>query len=76
MRFVYSPVGPADKPDATLAGPLTPILGLLLGLHELADAETHGITYHGDRTLLDRIGADVLPTATDTAAAQRGEVIP
>jgi DNA-binding HxlR family transcriptional regulator len=60
---IQSRLGPADNPDATLIGPPTPILGLLLGLHELADAETHGITYHGDPTLLDRIGADVLPTA-------------
>jgi len=73
---IQSRLGPADNPDATLIGPPTPILGLLLGLHELADAETHGITYHGDPTLLDRIGADVLPTATDTTAAHRSEVIP
>ena len=73
---IQSRLGPADNPDATLTGPPTPILGLLLGLHELADAETHGITYHGDPTLLDRIGADVLPTATDTTAAHRSEVIP
>jgi DNA-binding HxlR family transcriptional regulator len=73
---IQSRLGPADNPDATLIGPPTPILGLLLGLHELADAETHGFTYHGDPTLLDRIGADVLPTATDTTAAHRSEVIP
>jgi DNA-binding HxlR family transcriptional regulator len=60
---IQTRLGPADNPDATLTGPPMPILGLLLGLHELADAETHGITYHGDPALLDRIGADVLPTA-------------
>jgi DNA-binding HxlR family transcriptional regulator len=60
---LQSRLGAADNPDATLTGPPMPILGLLLGLHELADAETHGITYDGDPTLLDRIGADVLVTA-------------
>jgi DNA-binding HxlR family transcriptional regulator len=56
---IRSRLGPADDPDATLTGPPTPILGLLLGLHELADAEGQGVTYQGDPTLLDRIGADV-----------------
>jgi DNA-binding HxlR family transcriptional regulator len=60
---IRSRLGPADNPDATLTGPATPILGLLLGLHALADAQTQGVTYHGDPTLLDRIGADVLRTA-------------
>jgi DNA-binding HxlR family transcriptional regulator len=54
---------PADDPDATLAGPPTPILGLLLGLHQIADAEAQGVTYQGDPALLDRIGADAAPTA-------------
>jgi DNA-binding HxlR family transcriptional regulator len=58
-----SRLGPADNPDATLTGPPTPILGLLLGLHELADAEAHGVTYQGDPGLLDRIGADAVATA-------------
>jgi DNA-binding HxlR family transcriptional regulator len=60
---IHSRLGPGDNPDAALTGPPTPILGLLLGVHELADAETQGVTYHGDPALLDRIGADVLPTA-------------
>jgi DNA-binding HxlR family transcriptional regulator len=54
---IQTRLGAADNPDATLTGPPMPILGLLLGLHELADAETHGITYDGDPVLLDRIGA-------------------
>jgi DNA-binding HxlR family transcriptional regulator len=58
---IRSRLGPADAPDATLTGPPTPILGLLLGLHELADAEGQGVTYHGDPALLDRIDAHVLP---------------
>jgi hypothetical protein len=60
---IRSRLGPADKPDATLAGPPTPILGLLLGLHTPADAEAQGITYQGDPALLDRIDAHLLPTA-------------
>src|SRR4051812_17347759 len=52
----------AGDPDATLAGPPTPILGLLLGVHQLADAEAQGVTYRGDPALLDRIGADAAPT--------------
>ena len=60
---IQSRLGAADNPDTTLTGPPMPILGLLLGLHDLAGAETHGITYHGDPTLLDRIGAHVFPTA-------------
>jgi DNA-binding HxlR family transcriptional regulator len=60
---IQSRLGPADNPDATLAGPPMPILGLLLGLHELADAEAHGVTYLGDLTVLERIDAHVLPTA-------------
>jgi DNA-binding HxlR family transcriptional regulator len=54
---IQTRLGAADNPDATLTGPPMPILGLLLGLQELADAETHGITYDGDPVLLDRIGA-------------------
>src|SRR5262249_24973522 len=35
-------LGSADNPDATLAGPARPIMGLLLGLIGLADAEASG----------------------------------
>jgi DNA-binding HxlR family transcriptional regulator len=69
MRFQ---LGLADNPDVTLAGPPTPILGLLLGLHELAEAETQGVTYQGDPTVLARIGADVLATALPAARPGRG----
>jgi DNA-binding HxlR family transcriptional regulator len=54
---IQSRLGSADDPDATLAGPPKPVLGLLLGLHELADAQTQGVTYHGDSKVLDRLGA-------------------
>jgi DNA-binding HxlR family transcriptional regulator len=56
-------LGGAVDPDATLAGPPTPILRLLLGRHQIADAEGQGVTYKGDRALLDRIGADEAATA-------------
>jgi hypothetical protein len=56
-------LGPADNPDATLAGPPKPVLGLLLGLLELAHAKASGINYQGDATILDRIGAQTFPDA-------------
>ena len=54
---VHARLGEAENPDATLAGPPTPILGLLLGLVELADARSSGVTFEGDSAILDRIGA-------------------
>jgi DNA-binding HxlR family transcriptional regulator len=60
---IHTRLGPADHPDATLAGPPKPILGLLLGLLELAHAKASGINYQGDPTILDRIGAQVIPDA-------------
>jgi DNA-binding HxlR family transcriptional regulator len=50
-------LGPDENPDATLAGPPRPILGLLLGLLELAQAEAGGVSYQGDPAVLDRISA-------------------
>lgn len=55
---IQTHLGAADSPDATLAGPPTPIMGLLLGLLQLADANAQGISYQGDDALLDRIGAE------------------
>ena len=60
---IQTHLGAADNPDATLAGPPRPIMGLLLGLLELADAKTQGISYQGDAALLDRIGAETNLTA-------------
>src|SRR6266536_2577270 len=54
---IHARLGPADNPDATLAGPPKPFLGLLLGLLELADAKASGINFQGDPTILDRFGA-------------------
>jgi DNA-binding HxlR family transcriptional regulator len=54
---IHTRLGPAEHPDATIAGPPTPIMGLLLGLLELAHAKASGISYQGDTSILDRIGA-------------------
>jgi DNA-binding HxlR family transcriptional regulator len=56
-------LGPAENPDLTLAGPPKPILRLLFGGLELADAEADGIDYRGDPAILDRLGPDINPIA-------------
>jgi DNA-binding HxlR family transcriptional regulator len=56
---IHSRLGPADSPDATLTGPPKPVMGLLLGVLQLADAQANGVDYIGDPSVLDRIGADV-----------------
>jgi len=61
---IHTHFGAADSFDATLAGPPRPIMGLLLGLLELADAKAQGISYQGDDALLDRIGAETNPAAS------------
>ncbi len=61
-RTIHSRLGPVESPDATLTGPPKPILGLLLGLLQPADAKASGIDYQGDPTILDRIGAQTSPT--------------
>ncbi len=58
-------LGQVDNADATLTGPARPIMGLLLGLLELADAKAGAVSYDGDPAVLDRIRAQ----ATATAAA-------
>jgi hypothetical protein len=40
-----------------------PIMGLLLGMLQPADAKANGIDYQGDAAILDRIGAQTTPTA-------------
>jgi DNA-binding HxlR family transcriptional regulator len=60
---IHARLGPARAPDATLAGPPMPILGLLIGRLDLADAEARGVAYHGDPAILDRIGSDLEPAA-------------
>ena len=58
---IRASLGPAENPDATLAGPPKPILGLLLGLLDLAAAEGAGVDCRGDPTVLERIGAEIVP---------------
>jgi DNA-binding HxlR family transcriptional regulator len=58
---VLTRLGPADNAAATIAGPPKPILGLLLGRLELADAEADGVSYQGDPAVLNRLGAHTVP---------------
>ena len=60
---IHTRLGPAEDADLTLTGPAKPILGLLLGLLELADAKAAGVTYQGDPAVLDRIGSDMTLSA-------------
>jgi DNA-binding HxlR family transcriptional regulator len=55
---IHSRLGPVDDADATITGPPRPILGLLRGRLELADAQAEGVSYQGDTTILERIGLD------------------
>jgi len=57
---VHARLGRADDADATLTGQPRPILGLLLGLLELADAQTSGVEFEGDPAVIDRVRPDVL----------------
>src|SRR6266516_1475488 len=50
-------LGSADGAAATLTGPPMPIMGLLLGLLDLAEAQECGVDYDGDPAILDRIRA-------------------
>ena len=59
---IHARVGQADRADATLTGPPNPVMGVLIGLLELADAKAKGVNYRGDTAILDRIGADITPT--------------
>jgi DNA-binding HxlR family transcriptional regulator len=60
---IHARLGAADNADATLAGAPKPIMGLLLGLLQPADAKANGIEFQGDPTILDRIGAEMTSTA-------------
>jgi DNA-binding HxlR family transcriptional regulator len=60
---IHTRLGPVQSADATLTGPPKPILGLLLGLLELADAEASGVDFQGDPAILRRIRADGLSAA-------------
>ncbi|MBS1878601.1 MAG: transcriptional regulator [Actinobacteria bacterium] len=47
-------LGPVESPDAILAGPPRSVLGLLVGMLELADAEAQGVSFEGDPAVLRR----------------------
>jgi DNA-binding HxlR family transcriptional regulator len=55
---VHSRLGRVDDADVTLTGPPRPILGLLLGLLSLPEAEASGVELQGDPAILDRVGPD------------------
>jgi DNA-binding HxlR family transcriptional regulator len=59
---VHSRLGRVDDADVTLTGPPMPILGLLLGLRSLSDAEASGVEYEGNPAVLDRVGTDTTDT--------------
>jgi DNA-binding HxlR family transcriptional regulator len=55
---IHTRLGSANNPDAVLAGPAQPTMGLLLGLLELKDAKARGISFEGDPGILDRIAPE------------------
>jgi DNA-binding HxlR family transcriptional regulator len=55
---IHTRLGRDINADATISGPPKPVMGLLLGLLELADAKASGVTYQGDPATLDRIAPD------------------
>jgi DNA-binding HxlR family transcriptional regulator len=54
---VQSRPGSADSAAATLTGAPMPVMGLMLGFLDLAEAEKRGVDYSGDPAILDRIRA-------------------
>ena len=56
---IQTRLGAAETPDLTLTGPPNPIMGLLLGLLELADAKTRGVDHQGNPAVLDRIRGEL-----------------
>jgi DNA-binding HxlR family transcriptional regulator len=59
---VVARAGPAGDAgvgaDATITGEPRPVMGLLLGILGVRDAEAVGVTYVGDPAILDRLGSD------------------
>jgi len=53
-------LGAASDPDAALAGPPRPIMGLLLGYLDLGAAEAMGVTLEGDAGVIGRFAADAV----------------
>lgn len=52
---VRTSLGPAADPDLTLTGSERPVLGLVLGITDLAGAQALGVAYEGDPAVLDRL---------------------
>jgi DNA-binding HxlR family transcriptional regulator len=50
----------ASDPDAILAGPARPIMGLLLGYLDRGTAEAMGVTVAGDAEVIGRFAADAV----------------
>jgi DNA-binding HxlR family transcriptional regulator len=73
---IHTRLGPADSADATLTGPPKPIMGLLLGLLQTADAKANGLDYQGDPTILDRIGALTTPAAAPSRSRTSSAIRP
>ena len=53
-------LGAAADPDAVLAGPARPIMGLLLGYLDRSGAEAMGVTIEGDADAIGRVAADAV----------------
>jgi DNA-binding HxlR family transcriptional regulator len=58
------PVGDAGA-DVTITGEARPVMGLLLGIIGLRDAQSAGVSYVGDPAILDRIGPADQPSLRD-----------
>jgi DNA-binding HxlR family transcriptional regulator len=56
---VRTSLGPDPAPDLKLTGSPRPVLGLMLGMIDLAGAEALGISYEGDPAVLERLRSDV-----------------
>ncbi|MGH2895820.1 MAG: winged helix-turn-helix transcriptional regulator [Solirubrobacteraceae bacterium] len=61
-----APVGDAGA-DVTISGEPRPVMGLLLGIVGVRDAQAIGVTYVGDVAILDRIVADATLVGPPTA---------
>lgn len=63
---VHARVAAGSGADATLRGPPTPIMGLLIGFLDLPGAQAKGIEVDGDVAVIDRIRAPAPPSEPST----------
>ncbi|MFL5864979.1 MAG: hypothetical protein ACJ780_30160 [Solirubrobacteraceae bacterium] len=54
---IHTRLGLTGDADATLRGEPRPILGLLFGMLDLAEAQARGVVYTRDPAILDRIAS-------------------